>query len=192
MKEKDGSTTGRKVHAGKVNGAAVGPPSLAPKHKAWRTVFHIFSVISLIGVALVWSFELFDMAGLGIALWMVPPALAGTTVDVTLGLAALGGPFAVAYFYFLAGMVVLSAIHDLTMAAQYADRLVLLDGGRIVADGMPGEVLVEENLARFPGARVSVIQGPDGSLIVAPRRPARGAAMPGTAATSRSRPPSRI
>jgi iron complex transport system ATP-binding protein len=67
-------------------------------------------------------------------------------------------------------IAVLSAVHDLTMAAQYADRLVLLDGGRVVAEGSPGEVLTEEHLARFPGARVSVLHGPDGSLIVAPRR----------------------
>jgi iron complex transport system ATP-binding protein len=67
-------------------------------------------------------------------------------------------------------IAVLSAVHDLTMAAQYADRLVLLDGGKVVAEGRPGAVLTEENLARFPGARVSVLHGPDGSLIVAPRR----------------------
>lgn len=68
------------------------------------------------------------------------------------------------------GMAVLAAVHDLTMAAQYADRLVLLDAGRVVADGKPEEVLSGEHLARFPGARVSVLRGPDGSLIVAPLR----------------------
>jgi len=67
-------------------------------------------------------------------------------------------------------IAVLSAVHDLTMAAQYADRLVLLDGGRVVADGSPSDVLTDRHLKRFPGARVSVLRGPDGSLIVAPRR----------------------
>jgi iron complex transport system ATP-binding protein len=68
------------------------------------------------------------------------------------------------------GITVLSAVHDLTMAAQYADRLVMLDAGRVVAEGDPSRVLTEEHLCRFPGARVSVLRGPDGSLIVAPRR----------------------
>lgn len=71
------------------------------------------------------------------------------------------------------GITVLSAVHDLTLAAQYADRLLLLDGGRAVAEGPPETVLTSANLARFPGARVTVLRGPGGELIVAPmRRPA--------------------
>jgi iron complex transport system ATP-binding protein len=68
------------------------------------------------------------------------------------------------------GVTVLSALHDLTLAAQYADRLVLLDRGAIVADGSPGEVLTEDALSRFSGARVEILRTADGSPVVVPRR----------------------
>jgi len=68
------------------------------------------------------------------------------------------------------GMAVLSAIHDLTLAAQYADRLVLLDRGRVVAEGSPHAVLTEDLLERFSDARVSIVRGPGGEVVVVPRR----------------------
>jgi iron complex transport system ATP-binding protein len=68
------------------------------------------------------------------------------------------------------GIAVVAALHDLTLAAQYADRLVLLDEGRVVAEGAAAAVLTPEALARFSGARVSLLRGPDGEMVVAPRR----------------------
>lgn len=68
------------------------------------------------------------------------------------------------------GIAVVAALHDLTLAAQYADRLVLLDGGRVVADGAAAAVLTPEALARFSGARVTLLRGPAGEMVVAPRR----------------------
>ncbi|CAN5693331.1 ABC transporter ATP-binding protein [soil metagenome] len=55
------------------------------------------------------------------------------------------------------GLTVVSTMHDLTLAAQYADRLVLLDTGRVVVDGAAADVLTEANLARYYGARVRII-----------------------------------
>ena len=40
-----------------------------------------------------------------------------------------------------AGRMVVAVLHDLTMAARYCDRLLLLNGGRLVADGKPLDVL---------------------------------------------------
>ncbi len=41
----------------------------------------------------------------------------------------------------------LAAIHDLSLAARFCDRLLLLSEGQIVASGCPGEVITESNLA---------------------------------------------
>jgi iron complex transport system ATP-binding protein len=68
-------------------------------------------------------------------------------------------------------LTVLSAMHDLTVAGQYADRLVLLDVGREVASGRPGEVLTERLIARHYGAQVQVISDPDTGIAVVPVRP---------------------
>jgi iron complex transport system ATP-binding protein len=67
-------------------------------------------------------------------------------------------------------MAVLGALHDLTLAAQYADRLVLLIEGRVAAEGPADEVLTPERLTLFPGARVTLLRGPGGELVIAPRR----------------------
>jgi iron complex transport system ATP-binding protein len=66
------------------------------------------------------------------------------------------------------GLTVLGAMHDLTLAGQYADRLVLLDGGRVVRAGTPGEVLSEALLARHLRARLRVAQIPGAGRVVAP------------------------
>lgn len=72
------------------------------------------------------------------------------------------------------GLTVLSVLHDLTLAAQFADRLVLLVGGRVRAAGTPAEVLDPDVLARSFGARIRVMTGEDGRLVVVPYRdPAR-------------------
>ena len=44
------------------------------------------------------------------------------------------------------GRCVVVATHDLNAAARHADRLIVLAGGRLVADGPPGEVLTAELL----------------------------------------------
>jgi iron complex transport system ATP-binding protein len=67
------------------------------------------------------------------------------------------------------GLTLLAAMHDLTLAAQYADRMVLLDGGRVVADGTPMEVLSEDAIARHYGATIDVVPVGD-RLAVVPRR----------------------
>ncbi len=66
-------------------------------------------------------------------------------------------------------LTVVSTMHDLTLAGQYADRLLLLDRGEVVVSGTPEEVLTQENLARFYGARVRVIVD-GGALVVVPVR----------------------
>jgi iron complex transport system ATP-binding protein len=55
---------------------------------------------------------------------------------------------------------VLIALHDLNLAAQYADRVALLSNGAIAAIGTPEEVLTEENLSPAYGLRVAVYEHP--------------------------------
>jgi iron complex transport system ATP-binding protein len=66
-------------------------------------------------------------------------------------------------------LTVVSALHDLSLAGQYSDRLLLLDAGCLVAQGNPDAVLSEEAIATHYGARVRVIRE-NGSVFVLPRR----------------------
>jgi iron complex transport system ATP-binding protein len=68
------------------------------------------------------------------------------------------------------GLTVISAMHDLTLAGMYSDRLTLLFEGHVVAAGTAEEVLHAETLAEFYGVRVSVHREPDGTVVVIPRR----------------------
>lgn len=61
------------------------------------------------------------------------------------------------------GRTVLVSIHDLGLAARYCDRLILMDGGRVTADGSPAEVLTPPILRRsfgIGGAFVDTAAGP--------------------------------
>ncbi|MEN3309943.1 MAG: cobalamin transport system ATP-binding protein [Micromonosporaceae bacterium] len=70
-----------------------------------------------------------------------------------------------------ARLTVIATMHDLSIAGEYADRMVLLAGGHIVAAGEPRDVLTETLLAEHYRARVAVIEGAQGPLVV-PIRPA--------------------
>jgi iron complex transport system ATP-binding protein len=68
-------------------------------------------------------------------------------------------------------ITVLSAMHDLTLAGTYTDRLVMLDGGEVVATGPAHEVLTAERLGEVFHVCVTVDVDPeDGTVIVVPRR----------------------
>jgi iron complex transport system ATP-binding protein len=67
------------------------------------------------------------------------------------------------------GLTLVAAMHDLTLAAQYADRMLLLDAGRVVADGPPVNVLTETAIAQHYGAAIDVVSVGDRIAIV-PRR----------------------
>jgi iron complex transport system ATP-binding protein len=68
------------------------------------------------------------------------------------------------------GLGVLAITHHLNAALRYADRVVLLDRGRIVADGPPREVLSAELLSRVFRWPVSLEQLDDGAPHLVPRR----------------------
>jgi iron complex transport system ATP-binding protein len=72
------------------------------------------------------------------------------------------------------GLTVLSALHDLTLAGQYADRLVMMRDGVVVSDGVAKSVLTEESIMMNYDARVRVVDMGTTGLIVTPLRPERG------------------
>lgn len=62
------------------------------------------------------------------------------------------------------GIIMIS--HDLSLAARYARRTVLLDHGKIVADGTPQEVITAENIRQCYQCNVTILQGPAGEPVI--------------------------
>jgi iron complex transport system ATP-binding protein len=71
------------------------------------------------------------------------------------------------------GLTVVSTMHDLTLAGQYADRLLLLDSGRLVAAGNADEVLTRALITEHYGAEVEVVDAPGSGFVVVPVRRAQ-------------------
>jgi iron complex transport system ATP-binding protein len=68
------------------------------------------------------------------------------------------------------GLTVVSALHDLTFAGQFADRLVMLVDGAVAAEGVASDVLTEELIATHYDARVRVVADAVGGVVVLPVR----------------------
>ncbi|WP_448006544.1 ABC transporter ATP-binding protein [Agromyces bauzanensis] len=58
------------------------------------------------------------------------------------------------------GLTVLAALHDLSLAAGYADHVIVLTGGRVVAAGEPGVVLTPQLIREVWGVEASVLEHP--------------------------------
>lgn len=67
------------------------------------------------------------------------------------------------------GLTVLATLHDLTLAGQFADRLVLLNHGKVVLDGPSSEVVRSEELAACYEMKLRVVEV-DGADVVIPVR----------------------
>lgn len=71
----------------------------------------------------------------------------------------------------LGGKIVVVVLHDLTLAASYADEVIVLAGGKVCAQGTPHEVLTSERLTEIYQYPISVFGHPEtGELIVLPQR----------------------
>ena len=70
------------------------------------------------------------------------------------------------------GVAVLAAVHDLTLAALYCDRIVLMAKGRIIAGGAPPDVLIHENIERAYGVEPVLLslEGRRGPIVLPLRR----------------------
>ncbi len=68
------------------------------------------------------------------------------------------------------GLTVIAAMHELTLAGQYADRVALLVGGSLVAVGAPADVLTEPAIASHYHASVQVLSMNGSGRAVVPVR----------------------
>lgn len=67
------------------------------------------------------------------------------------------------------GLGVVVVLHDVNMAARFCDEIVALKRGRLIARGLPAELMTEERLEEIFGTPMDVLPRPDGSRIAAPR-----------------------
>lgn len=68
------------------------------------------------------------------------------------------------------GRTVVVVLHDLTLAAQYADHLVVMGNGEIAAEGHPADVLSAELLQEVFGLRATVVEVGGAPVVVPDRR----------------------
>ena len=71
------------------------------------------------------------------------------------------------------GGAVIAALHDLSLAARFCTRLVLMNHGKLVAEGEPVKVLTPENLAQVYGISAHVDCRDDGVVIIPIKRVAQ-------------------
>jgi iron complex transport system ATP-binding protein len=83
------------------------------------------------------------------------------------------------------GAAVVAVMHDLALAARFADRIIVLDGGRIVAAGAPRDVLTMRRLADSFGMEALITER-DGALVVTPWRAVEKSTTAATRATGTS------
>ena len=67
------------------------------------------------------------------------------------------------------GNAILAIVHDLTLAARFADRVLVMDRGRMVADGLPADALAPERLAAVFGIEAATVQVGDKRVPIAGR-----------------------
>jgi iron complex transport system ATP-binding protein len=71
----------------------------------------------------------------------------------------------------LRGITIVAVLHDLNIASQYSDHIMLIDNGKIVKQGIPEEVLCREVILGVYRLKVQVIQNPEtGKPLIIPSR----------------------
>jgi len=69
------------------------------------------------------------------------------------------------------GMTVILVMHDLSLAARFAERILFLKAGRLIADDHSEAVLTREMVGEVYNIEAEVLRGSNGSLHIAPVRP---------------------
>ena len=71
--------------------------------------------------------------------------------------------------YAAAGGGVVAVMHDLNLTAMFADRVALMQGGRVVAQGRPEAVMTDDNLSRAYGCDLRINRAPDQGVWMLPQ-----------------------
>ncbi|MDR0624008.1 MAG: ABC transporter ATP-binding protein [Treponema sp.] len=79
------------------------------------------------------------------------------------------------------GKTIVAVLHDLNLAAQYCDRIVLLKNGRLNRQGLPVEVLTAEVVEEIYGVRAVVKKDEYGRPVILPRRAEGAGEIPANA-----------
>ena len=66
-------------------------------------------------------------------------------------------------------LTVVMTMHDLSLAGQYSDRIILLSEGQIASEGKPEDVLDPDRLSGLYGARIKVMKV-DSDIVIIPTR----------------------
>ncbi len=61
-------------------------------------------------------------------------------------------------------VVTVGVVHDLNLAARFADQILMLNGGRVVANGTPAEVLTTERIEQVFGVQPTMVETQDSGL----------------------------
>jgi iron complex transport system ATP-binding protein len=70
------------------------------------------------------------------------------------------------------GLTVVVVTHGLDLAARFADRMLLLDDGKVAAEGTPAEVMTEETITEVYQWPVAIAPDPaSGAPRITPLRP---------------------
>ncbi len=85
------------------------------------------------------------------------------------------------------GLTAVAAFHDLSMAARYCDKLVVMSGGKVIATGLPEDVLTPRLIETVFKVKAAVYQDPvTGSMAVSLIGPANGSKPAETIASMRN------
>ena len=68
------------------------------------------------------------------------------------------------------GITIITVLHDLNLASEYSERVVVINNGRVVYDGLPQDIIDKEIIKRTYGIEVNIIKNPLSRLpLILPR-----------------------
>jgi iron complex transport system ATP-binding protein len=68
------------------------------------------------------------------------------------------------------GITIITVLHDLNLASEYSERVVVINDGKVVYDGLPQDIIDKEIIKRTYGIDVNIVENPlSGLPLILPR-----------------------